>query len=93
MNWRAPGTRCGLRAWALSPSFSNNGNLRPAAPRWLLHILMEEALESLRPARFARVREFRGLHAELARLIEEAPPGEFPGGELGALARERGRAA
>jgi ATP-dependent helicase/DNAse subunit B len=49
--------------------------LLPAASKSLLHILMDEALAELRPARFETVREFRGVHAELARLIEEAPPG------------------
>ena len=44
-----------------------------AAPAFLLHTLIEEALEKLRPARFERVREFAGVHAELARLLEEAP--------------------
>lgn len=55
-------------------------SLPPAAPRWLLHILIQEGLERLRLERFARVREFRGLHAELAKLIEEvSEPGECDG--------------
>src|SRR5580704_5288975 len=70
--------------FALRPStvgtlaqFLEGWNLAPAVPRSLLHILIEEALEKQRPARFERVREFRGLHAELAKLIEEAPePGD-----------------
>ncbi len=57
--------------------FLERWNLPPAAPKSLLHILIEETLEQLRPARFERVREFRGLHAELAKLLEEVPePGE-----------------
>src|SRR5581483_1326358 len=43
----------------------------PAAPRSLLHILIEESLAALRLERFARVREFHGLHLELAQLIDE----------------------
>lgn len=45
----------------------------PAAPAFLLHALIEEALANVRPARFERVREFAGVHAELAKLMEETP--------------------
>ena len=43
----------------------------PAAPKSLLHILIAQGLEELRPARFEHTREFPGLHAELAKLLEE----------------------
>ncbi len=65
--------------------FLDAWGVAPAAPRSLLHILIEDALERLRPKRFERVREFRGLHAELAKLLEEAPSPEQCGGELAAL--------
>jgi len=42
-------------------------------PESLLHILIQDALGRLRPLRFERVVESRGLHVELARLLEEAP--------------------
>lgn len=53
--------------------FLNGWGLPKTAPKSLLHILIRDALERLRPARFERVLDSRGLHAELARLIEEAP--------------------
>jgi RecB family exonuclease len=59
--------------------------LPPAAPRSLIHILLEEELDRLRPARFERVREFRGLHAELARLLEEVPEPDECEDDLGRL--------
>ena len=62
--------------------------LPQAASRSLLHIAMEEALETLRPARFTRVREFRGLHAELVRLLEEVPDPAACGEDLGAVFAE-----
>ena len=64
-----------LDAWALEA----------AAPAAVVQILIGEALERLRPARFAKVAESRGLHAELAKLIEEVPRPEECGDGLGEL--------
>jgi ATP-dependent helicase/DNAse subunit B len=59
-----------------------------AAPESLLHILIAEALERLRPPRFERVLESRGLHAELVKLIEQAPDPQEWGGDLGNIFSE-----
>lgn len=53
--------------------FADDCGAPPAAPAFLVHRLIEEALEKLRPARFERVREFAGVHAELAQLLEDIP--------------------
>jgi RecB family exonuclease len=52
--------------------FLDGWGLPLTPPESLLHILMKEALLRLAPARFERVKEARGLHAELVRLLEEA---------------------
>jgi hypothetical protein len=58
-----------------------------AAPAPGVHLLIEEALERLRPPRFSGVAEFRGFRRALAELFEEAPAGTLSG-ELLALFRE-----
>ena len=63
-------SRVGTLARFLEQLFVSQG-LPLTAPESLLHTLIEDALERLRPARFERVRESRGLHAELVRLLEE----------------------
>ncbi len=65
--------------------FLDGWGLQAAAPAAVLQILIGEALERLRPARFAKVAESPGLHAELAKLIEEAPFPEECGDGLGEL--------
>jgi ATP-dependent helicase/DNAse subunit B len=52
------------------------------APRALLHMLVSEALDQLRPIRFAALRGSHSLHEALADLIEEAPHSEHPLAEL-----------
>jgi ATP-dependent helicase/DNAse subunit B len=69
-------------------AFLEGWQLPAEAPVALLHLLVEEALERQKPVRFAELREFRGLHAALAALIEELPAGNVLSGDLGALARE-----
>ncbi len=59
--------------------------LPPAPPESLLHLLLQEALEGLRPQRFERVRESRGLHAELAGLLDELPEPAACGEDLSAI--------
>jgi ATP-dependent helicase/DNAse subunit B len=49
-----------------------------APPQHLLHLLIQQALEQQRPARFQAVSEFAGLHAALADLFEEAPASVLP---------------
>ncbi len=63
----------------------NGPGLPQASPESLLHLLIQDALERLRPARFERVREARGLHSELARLLEEAPEPAECGEDLARL--------
>jgi RecB family exonuclease len=70
-----------------------------APPESLLHLLTQDALERLHPARFERVMESRGLHAELARLLEEAPEpddcglGPYPEDLAGVFAEVQARLA
>jgi ATP-dependent helicase/DNAse subunit B len=66
--------------------FLESWKLPPAPPAVLLHLLIEQALERQKPARFAALREFPGLHAALAELIGELPAGSSLSGDLGALA-------
>jgi hypothetical protein len=49
-----------------------------APPPHLLHLLIQQALEQQRPARFQVVSEFAGLHTALADLFEEAPARVLP---------------
>jgi ATP-dependent helicase/DNAse subunit B len=77
-------SRVGTLAQFLEQFFGSQG-LPLAPPESLLHILIEDALERLRPARFERVLEARGLHAELARLIEEAPEPRECGEDLAGI--------
>ena len=60
----------------------------PAAPESVPHLLIAAALERLRQPRFARVREFQGLHAEIAKLLAEVPEPSDCGGEIGEIFRE-----
>jgi ATP-dependent helicase/DNAse subunit B len=50
-----------------------------------MHILIGDALERLRPERFQRLLDSRGLHAELAALLQEAPEPRDCGEELGVI--------
>ncbi|HXP85960.1 MAG TPA: PD-(D/E)XK nuclease family protein [Bryobacteraceae bacterium] len=50
-----------------------------APPPHLLHLLIQQALERQRPARFQAVAEFEGLHAAMVELFEEAPASALPG--------------
>jgi ATP-dependent helicase/DNAse subunit B len=77
-------SRVGTLAQFLEQFFGSQG-LPLTPPESLLHILIEDALERLRPARFERVLEARGLHAELARLIEEAPEPRECGEDLAGI--------
>jgi hypothetical protein len=54
----------------------------PAAPKPLVQLLIGEALERLRLPRLAGVAQFRGFHASVAALLEEAPEGAI-GGNFG----------
>jgi ATP-dependent helicase/DNAse subunit B len=54
-------------------------------PVSLLHILIQAALARLRPPRFQQVMESRGLHAELVRLLEEAPEPQECGEDLAGI--------
>ncbi len=45
----------------------------PAAPKPLVHLLIQEALERLRLPRLAGVAQFRGFHAAVAAVLEELP--------------------
>ena len=47
------------------------------APDAALHLVIERALERLRPVRYAAVSEFPGFHSALATLLEEVPPETF----------------
>ena len=58
-----------------------------AAPAPVVHLLIEEALERLRPPRFSGVAEFRGFRRALAELFEEAPADALSG-DLLALFRD-----
>lgn len=58
-----------------------------AAPEAVLHLLIQDALERLRPPSFAAVAEFRGCHRALAALIEEAPRAALHGRFADDLAR------
>ncbi len=64
--------RVGTLTQFLEQLFAGQG-LPLAPPESLLHLLIQDALERLRPRRFERVMESRGLHLELAELLEEAP--------------------
>ncbi len=68
--------------------FLDGWGLPPPAPQSLLHIAMEDALQRLRPARFAKVLEFRGLHGELVKLMEEVSEPAACGPELAGLFAE-----
>jgi ATP-dependent helicase/DNAse subunit B len=46
----------------------------PAASRPLLHMLIAQALESMKSSRLSTLRESRQLHAAVASLLEEIPP-------------------
>lgn len=59
--------------------------LEAPAPAAVLQILIADALTRLRPERFTRVLESSGLHAELAKLMEETPRPEECGDRLGEL--------
>jgi len=61
-----------------------DGRSSPATPVALLHKLIEEALDRLRPDRFRAVAEFRGFRECLAALIEEVPP-DAAGAELASV--------
>lgn len=54
------------------------------APPLLVHLLIQEALERQRPARFESTKEFVGLHGAMAALFEEAPAHVLPA-DLGGL--------
>ncbi len=54
-----------------------------AAPAALVHRLIQEALDRLRPARFEKVARYRGFHQAIADLMNEAP--DAPGGDLGTI--------
>ena len=58
-----------------------------AAPVPLLDLLIEQALEKLRPERFAAVAGFPGFRRALAALFEEAPPAALPA-DLASIAEE-----
>ena len=58
-----------------------------AAPEAVLHFLIQDALDRLRPPSFAAVAEFRGFHRALAALIEEAPRAALHGPFAADLAR------
>jgi ATP-dependent helicase/DNAse subunit B len=58
-------------------------DLPKPASRALLHSLISEALERLRPSRFGAVLEFRGFHEAVANLFEEVPPEAFAAGKCG----------
>ena len=49
-----------------------------AAPAALLDLLIEQALERLRPERFTAVAGFPGFRRALAELFEEAPAAVLP---------------
>ncbi len=59
---------------------SRSGIPAPAPPA-LVHLLIQQALEQLRPARFEAVARYRGFHAAIAKLMEEAPA-DVLGGDL-----------
>jgi len=63
------------------------------APLALVHLLIQQALEQLRPARFQAVARYRGFHAAIAKLMEEAPV-DVLSGDLAAVIEfvERGLA-
>jgi hypothetical protein len=49
-----------------------------ATPLALVHLLIQQALRQLQPARFQVVARYRGFHNSIARLMEEAPAGTLP---------------
>ena len=49
-----------------------------AAPLAWIHLLIQQALDQLQPARFQAVARYRGFHDAVARLMEEAPAGSLP---------------
>jgi hypothetical protein len=55
------------------------GGVPAAAPEAFVHLLIRQALEQLRPARFQAVARYRGFHRAIARLLEEAPAACFTG--------------
>jgi ATP-dependent helicase/DNAse subunit B len=57
------------------------------APTPLLDLLIEQALERLRPDRFAAVAGFPGFRRALAELFQEAPPDSLPA-DLASIAEE-----
>ena len=57
------------------------------APAPLLDLLIEQALEKLRPDRFAAVAGFPGFRRALADLFQEAPPAALPA-DLASIAEE-----
>lgn len=61
-----------------------DGKTPAAAPKALLHRLIEDALERLRPVRFRGVAEYRGFREAVATLLEEAPS-DAVGGDLAPL--------
>ncbi len=65
--------------------FLDGWGLPLTPPESLLHILIQDALARLSPARFKPMLEARGLHAELARLLEEAPEPQNCGEDLAGI--------
>jgi len=57
------------------------------APEAVLHLLIEQALERLRPSRLNAVAQFRGFFHALASLMEESPVDALSGPFAGDLAR------
>lgn len=58
--------------------FLNRTGVPAAASKPALHLAIEEALHSLRPARFQAVAEYRGFRNALASLLEEAERNALP---------------
>jgi len=63
---------CTLAKWL------EDGLAEAAAPAALLDLLIEQALERLRPERFTAVAGFPGFRRALADLFEQAPPAAIP---------------
>jgi len=65
--------------------FLDGWGLPLTPPVSFLHILIQDALARLRPPRFQQLVESRGLHAELAKLLEEAPEPHKCGEDLAGI--------